>query len=130
MTLRTLAESHRHRWKRGAEGDDDPEGAVPCCYGFLYVVGEGTLGAWVRGKKRLELEGLPGVTCAQREDTEAVFTFPVSLYDSVARVMKPKRRRVLSPARREACAATLKAALATRQGIAASGTPCTPPDLN
>jgi hypothetical protein len=75
---------------------------IPCRYGFISVHGEDTLAAWTdrRGMIR-RLVALEGVRLHQRGDREARVLFPPDRLDSVAGLLRARRRVRLSPEERE-----------------------------
>lgn len=75
---------------------------IPCKYGHIFVHGVDRLGAYCgRVGVIKRLVALDGVTIHQRGDREVSVTFPPSMLDSVADVLRAKRRPVRSPAQQE-----------------------------
>jgi hypothetical protein len=78
---------------------------IPCRGGVvIYPHGAGALAVEVDGRPILakRLAGIPGVVLHQDGDQEKTFLFPVALFDQVAELVQPRRRRRLSPEQREA----------------------------
>jgi len=69
-----------------------------CRKGHVYVHGEGTLGAYVKGGKMVsKVRAIPGTKIHQNGDGEATFVFPPELLDQVAEAIGAyKRRREMS----------------------------------
>jgi hypothetical protein len=75
---------------------------VPCRYGHIYPRGGELLGTSTdhRGPVANRLAALPSVRVVQLGDDEINAVFHFSSFDDVAAVMKPKRRRMLTPDQR------------------------------
>lgn len=75
---------------------------MPCTHGHIYPHGGSRLGAATnnRGPVAKRLAQLPGVNVVQDGDDGINVAFEVEAFDSVAVIVKPKRRRQLSAARR------------------------------
>jgi hypothetical protein len=58
------------------------------------------------------LAALPGVTLHQDGNREKTFLFPLALFDQVAAIVQPRRKRKLSPEQRESATARLAQARA------------------
>src|SRR4051794_23742472 len=54
-----------------------------------------------------QLSTIPGVTLHQAGDHERTYLFPAHLFDQVAAIVKPRRRRKLTPEQRQAAAERL-----------------------
>jgi hypothetical protein len=81
---------------------------IPCKYGHVYLHGEDTLGAYAEGRKIAgKLAALPGVRVHQRGDREVTVVFPPAVFPAVAALLRPRRRRRLSPEQAAAGAARL-----------------------
>lgn len=80
---------------------------LPCRHGVVYPHGDSILAAVVTGRQaRRRILALPCLR-SRRGDVELVVTFHVDDAEQVLAVLKPKRRRVLSPAQRAAAMAGL-----------------------
>jgi hypothetical protein len=98
----------RYRVALDPSAEDDPRSErlwlyrIPCRYGFISVHGEDTLAASTdrRGLIR-RLVALEGVRVHQRGDREARVLFPPGRLDSVAGLLRARRRVRLSPEERE-----------------------------
>ncbi len=75
---------------------------IPCQHGHVYPHGDGLLGASTdrRGKITNRLAALSCVREQQDGDDGLNAVFDVDNFDEVATIMKPKRRRKLSPEHR------------------------------
>jgi hypothetical protein len=72
---------------------------IPCRGGItIYPVGGNDLAVECDYHRYLarRLAAIPGVVCTQDGDEEKTFRFPVDLFDQVAAIVEPKRRRVLT----------------------------------
>jgi hypothetical protein len=72
---------------------------LPCRFGTIYPYGRGRLAVamdYHPGKAR-QVAQIPGVLHAQAGDHEQTFVFPVQLFGQVAAVVRPYRRRRVSP---------------------------------
>src|SRR5262245_44392252 len=80
---------------------------IPCMFGTIYPHGGEMLAvdADHHPKAVRALATLEGVRCWQDGDRETTFIFPLTLFDRVAGVIRPKRRRRLSPEQRARLAA-------------------------
>jgi len=72
---------------------------IPCRHGSIYVHGGELLGASTkfRGRVAKRLAALPCVRIAQDGDDGVNVVFRVTDFDTVAAILKPKRRRKLTP---------------------------------
>ena len=111
--LASWADEHRYRWRLEesytAEKAPEVRGEVgwyvevPCRRGLIYLAGTDEMLAFTDKPGALrELVTLsPEVRVHQRGDREAVVRFPVTLLEAVASVLRPRRRRRLSPEARD-----------------------------
>jgi hypothetical protein len=76
---------------------------LPGRRGFIYPHGGEALAVEVDGRPILakRVAAIPGVVLHQGGDREMTFLFPVALFDRVAELVQPRRRRRLSPEQRE-----------------------------
>jgi hypothetical protein len=83
---------------------------LPCRFGVIYPWGGDRLSVEVDYHLRIakRLAALPGVTLTQDGDEEKTFTFPVSIFDEVAKIVQPRRRRHLSDEQKAKAAETLR----------------------
>ena len=83
----------------------------------VYPFGGDRLAVEVDGRPGLakKLAGIPGVVLWQDGDGEKTFLFPVGRFSEVAAVVKPHRRRRLSPEWRAELARRLLAAQTSRR---------------
>jgi len=96
----------RYRLRREADGAtwyDTPEDErvwlleLPCRYGVIYPHGGEILAAVVTGRyARQQVAALPCIR-SRRGDAELVITFSVEDAEQVLAILKPRRRRQLSP---------------------------------
>ncbi len=77
---------------------------LPCQRGHIYPHGGDTLAASTngRGPTARKLAALPGVILHQDGTDGVTVLFPVAMFDDVAALMLPRRRRTLSPEARAA----------------------------
>src|SRR5262245_29845495 len=68
---------------------------LPCERGIIYPFGGDRLAVAVddRTITAKAVAAIPGVTVHQDGDTEKTYTFPVSVFEQVAAVVKPRKRR-------------------------------------
>jgi hypothetical protein len=94
---------------------------LPCARGVIYPHGPDTLALEVDGRRGIaaKVAAIPGVTLAQDGDWEKTFLFHVDLFERIAAIVKPRRRRQLSPEQRAASAARLAKHRVERRGILA-----------
>jgi hypothetical protein len=80
---------------------------IPCQRGTIYPQGGDMLAVEIdyRGPTARAVGALPGVRCHQDGDNEKTFVFHVDLFDQVAAIVKPRRRRVVSEEQRQRLAA-------------------------
>jgi hypothetical protein len=83
----------------------------------IYPWGSGWLAVEVDGRPGLakKLAAIPGVKLWQDGDGEKTFRFEVANFCQVAEVVRPHRRRCLSPAGRAELAGRMRAANASRR---------------
>jgi hypothetical protein len=79
---------------------------IPCERGIIYPFGGDRLAVEIdyRGPTARAVGALPGVVLHQDGDREKTFLFPLALFDKVAALVQPRKRRRLSPERRAALA--------------------------
>jgi hypothetical protein len=84
---------------------------VPCQRGHIYPHGGNMLGVATngRGSTAVALSRLPGVTVVQDGDDGINAIFPAELLPKVAALVKPRRKRQLTPEQRERLATVGKA---------------------
>lgn len=82
---------------------------VSCQRGVIYPFGGSTLAVELdgRGPTIKRLEALAGVQPYTRGDRDATFLFDISLFNAVASVVLPRRRRQLTEEQRQVSAARL-----------------------
>ena len=67
---------------------------IPCQYGTIYCHGQNRLAVEVdHHPKSNALNALEGVTLYHDGDKEKTFLFPLELFDKVAEIVHPRRRR-------------------------------------
>jgi hypothetical protein len=84
----------------GTEKNDPAGFQIPCKFGHIYCHGEKLLGVSTNHPGRLvqRLAKLPGVTLLQDGSDGSNLSFPPAAFQAVAKVMRPRTRRKLSPA--------------------------------
>jgi hypothetical protein len=114
VDLRPLARARRWRWRfeesyqaerdLATRGDGRWYVEVLCRRGMIYPAGGDQLIAYTdtRGVLRKLLALDPALRVHQHGDAEASVRFPVALLDAVAGVLRPRRRRTLTPERARA----------------------------
>jgi hypothetical protein len=82
---------------------------VPCRFGTIYPCGGDALAAEVlhHPGAAKKLRALPGVTVFTEGDDGVTFRFPAALFDQVAGVLRPRKRRRQSDEQRRASAERL-----------------------
>jgi hypothetical protein len=75
---------------------------IPCVNGTIYPHGGSRLAAKCYGPTAKKLLTVAGVTVHQQGDREWTLLFDVSSFNEVAEIMKPRKRRHLSPERARA----------------------------
>jgi hypothetical protein len=122
---------------RGSRLDDPWLLVVRCRWGHVYVHGRDRLGVATntRGNAARQISSIPGVRVLQDADDGINAVFPVELFERVAAIVKPLRRRRLSPENRERLVAMGKVNLnmANSAHVGFSGEPrirpiCVPDD--
>ena len=90
--------------------DRDPWVAtIPCTKGHIYPQGGARLAAFrERGPTAQRLKRLPCVQVQCDGDDGVAVVFDVADFDAVAAIMKPRRRRSLSPEQRQAASERLR----------------------
>jgi hypothetical protein len=85
-----------------AEKNDPWMMTILCDNGVIYPHGGSRLAAECYGPTARKLKAIAGVTVHQQGDREWCMLFDVSIFEQVAEVMKPRKRRHLSPERARA----------------------------
>jgi hypothetical protein len=86
-----------HHEKRGQRQNLE---IIPCPVGHVYIqnVSRSVLAYTGQGMKlRNKLLSVPGVKSHQTGDEEFAVTFPVASFKAVAKIVRPKKRKKLSP---------------------------------
>lgn len=80
-----------------------------CKFGTVWPYGGDYLAVDIDYHRKVakKVEELPGVRMVVDGEDEKTFVFHVKIWDQVAEIVKPKKRRRLSLEQREACAARL-----------------------
>ncbi len=97
---------------REPSGKKDPwYQAIPCKHGQVYPYSDALLAVHVKGyAARRKLADIDGpIQYNWSDDGEAVFLFPPALFEQVAEIIRPKRKRRLGEAQRRAAADRLRA---------------------
>jgi hypothetical protein len=115
MTCLNLRERFGRHYRIAFDPCYDPKGVprakldpwymtIPCRLGTIYPVGGDRLAVEVDYHPHVarKLAALPGAALTQNGDREKTFTFPAALFDQVAAVVRPYRRRRVSEAQRQA----------------------------
>jgi len=87
-----------------ADSHDDPWMLqIPCQRGVIYPHGPNTIAVEVDGRPKIakRIAAIQGIRLHQDGDDEKTFTFDVSLFEQVAEIEKPRKRRHLSDEHRE-----------------------------
>jgi hypothetical protein len=76
---------------------------IPCRFGVIYPRGGNLLAAEMDYHPSIarRLASLPGVVLTQDGDGEKTFTFQVELFDRVAEILRPRKRRQVPVRQRE-----------------------------
>lgn len=84
---------------------------IPCERGTIYPHGGNDLAVMVdyRPITARKLAAIPGVVLVQDGDQEKTFVFPVELFKTVAKAVKPRRKRRLTAEQKQKAAERLKA---------------------
>ena len=110
--------------RRPGESTSDPwMRTLLCRRGVIYPFGGDRLAVEVDGRREIarRLAAIPGVELWQNGDREKTLVFPLSLFDAVAALVKPKRRPRLSPEQRAARAARANRLNDVKRGASAGG---------
>jgi hypothetical protein len=93
----------RYRIKHDPAAELEPGGKrdpwlfiIPCKYGHIYPHSDRLLAVWVEGAKiRRSIKAkFPGLECRNWSDNgEAVFLFPPDVFDRIAGIVRPWKRR-------------------------------------
>jgi hypothetical protein len=102
-------ESYYAQYGPHARTDDPWLQIIPCRRGHICPWGPSTLAASTngRGPTARKLIALPGVTLWQDASDGVTVLFPVEMFDEVAELMKPRRRRQMTEEQRQAAAERL-----------------------
>ncbi len=106
LNLKTMyGHQYRIRWDEAREGrsQDPAMMQIPCQYGIIYPHSATLLVVEIdyHNPTANRVGRIPGVTLHQDGDQEKTFLFPVELFPEVARIVKPRVRRRLSPENRQ-----------------------------
>lgn len=77
---------------------------IPCRYGHIYPYSDKLLAVWAEGRiirQRIRRRFPKLENPNWGDDGEAIFLFPVVMFDGIAEIVKPKRKRQLSREHRE-----------------------------
>lgn len=107
VDLRLWANAHRYRYRleesyraescQDARGDGHWYVEILCQNGLIYPYGGTILLAYAtRGVKR-HIAALDGVEHHQTDGDAEVFSFPLERLDEVAAILRPRKRRTISP---------------------------------
>ena len=108
LNLKTLFGSkYRIQQEQGSKLTDPAAWLVPAKHGHFYSAGKALIGVSTntRGGIARQIAKLAGVTVVQDGDDGINAVFAPDIFATVARIMRPKRRKVLSDAQRAALAA-------------------------
>ncbi len=97
-----LEESYRAESFPHVRGDGRWYVEILCKSGLIYPYGGTQLLAHAKSRTASAIAKLPGVHPYQTDGTARVFKFPVECLDEVAAILKPRKRRTLSPDRARA----------------------------
>jgi hypothetical protein len=102
-------ESYRAQYGPRARTSDPWRLILPCKHGNICPWGPSTLAAVTdkAGAIAKRLRALPGVILWQDGSDGATILFPLNLFDQVATIMRPRRRRCLSEEQRRESATRL-----------------------
>ena len=93
-----LEESHRAENNQHIKGDGRWFVEIPCRYGLIYPCGGDNLLAYATRGVKCHIAALgPDIQHYQNDGDAKVFKFPVERLDEVAAILKPRRRRKLTP---------------------------------
>ena len=79
-----------------------------CQNGVIYPQGANRLAVECKGATATRLMALPGIAVHQQGDTEWTLIFDLAIFDAVAAIVRPKRRRLLSEEQKAANVERLK----------------------
>jgi hypothetical protein len=83
---------------------------ILCQHGHIYPHSDKLLGVFCDGPRVLQkLAALPSVNPHQLGDGEAIYTFPLSAFDTIAEVVHPRKKRRQSKKQQEAAMRTIQA---------------------
>lgn len=84
---------------------------IPCERGTIYPDDDANLCVMIayRPITAKKVGGLPGVELVQDGDHEKTFRFPVELFDAVAEIVRPRRKRHMTEANKEAARQRMQA---------------------
>jgi len=109
MNLKELFPQYKITFDPAATGRNDPHMMqIPCVKGIIYPHAEGILALECKTYTARCLRQLSGVTIHQEGDSEWTLLFPIGLFDQVAAIVQPKKRRFLTPAQRAAAVERLR----------------------
>ncbi len=97
-----LEESYRVESSNHVRGDGRWFVEILCKNGLIYPHGGTNLLVYAKPRTALAIAKLPDVHLYQTDGTARVFKFPVESLDEVAAILKPRKRRTLSPDRARA----------------------------
>jgi hypothetical protein len=109
-----LREMFGQRFKIGWDPAYDPKGihekdpwmmTLPCQKGVIYPQGGEMLAVEIDNRPitAKQVAAIPGIVCHQDGDHEKTFLFHVDLFDQVAEMVKPRKRRRLSDGQMAKC---------------------------
>jgi len=85
-----------------AEKPDPWMQTLPCRNGLIYAHAANRLAVECKTGTARKLMAVPGVTVHQQGDTECTLLFDLAIFDAVAAIVKPRRRRKWSDEKRQA----------------------------
>ena len=97
-----LEESYRAESSIHVRGDGRWYVEILCKNGLIYPYGGTLFLAHAKSKTASAIAKLPGVCLYQTDGTARVLKFPIERLDEVAAILKPRKRRPLSPDRARA----------------------------
>lgn len=90
------------------QSQDPAAWVIPCKSGEIFAHDDSLLAAEVNGPKLAKRASeIPGVTVHQAGDGYVCVLFPVELFDAIAEIVKPRKKRQLSPSQKAASAERL-----------------------
>jgi hypothetical protein len=83
---------------------------IPCQFGMIYPYSDVLLAAEVdyHPKTAKQLQALTGVALTQDGDYERTFTFSLAVFEQVAAILKPRKRRILTEEQKARLASVAK----------------------